>query len=364
MSESTRPLTVARPPVRASGRGGAYPPLVELTLARVREFLREPEALFWTFLFPILISLALAFAFPSNTGLAVVVGVPVGADAAAVRQALGAVDGVTVRELAPDAEQRALREGDVHIVVTGTAPPTYRFDPARAESRLARLVVDDALKRAAGRQDPWQATEQPVSIAGSRYIDWFIPGLVGLSLMSNGMWGVGFPITQARLRNLLKRFVASPMRRRDYLLAHMIARLLGVIPEVGLPLAFGVLAFGMPINGSIGAIALVGLLGALSFAAMGLLLASRARTFEAISGLMNLAMLPMWILSGVFFSAANFPEAIQPLVQALPLTAVIDALRAVVLDGASLLEIRDELLILVGWGVVPFAIALRIFKWR
>src|SRR5688572_28185117 len=364
MSESTRPLTVARPPVRASGRGGAYPPLVELTLARVREFLREPEALFWTFLFPILISLALAFAFPSSTGLAVVVGVPVGADAAAVRQALGAVDGVTVRELAPDAEQRALREGDVHLIVAGTTPPTYRFDPAREESRVARLVVDDALKAAGGRADPWQAAEQPVSIAGSRYIDWFIPGLVGLSLMSNGMWGVGFPITQARMRNLLKRFVASPMRRRDYLLAHMFARLLGVPPEVGLPLAFGVLAFGMPINGSPVAIAVVSLIGALAFAALGLLLASRARTFEAISGLMNLAMLPMWVLSGIFFSAANFPEAMQPFVQALPLTALIDALRAVVLDGATLVEVSHELAVLAAWGLIPFALALRLFRWR
>ena len=364
MTESTRPLPAAAEPARTAGRGGAHRPLVELTLARVREFVREPEAMFWTFLFPILISLALALAFPSTATRDVIVGVAPGDASAALRQSLAAVDGIVVRDVTADAEQRSLREGAVHLIVVATTPPTYRFDPAREESRVARLVVDDALKAAGGRTDPWQAREQPVSIAGSRYIDWFIPGLVGLSLMSNGMWGVGFPITQARLRNLLKRFVASPMRRRDYLLAHMFARLLGVPAEVALPLAFGAWAFGMPINGSLLAITVVGVIGALTFAAMGLLLASRARTFEAISGLMNLAMLPMWILSGIFFSASNFPDVMQPFVQALPLTALIDALRAVVLDGATLAGVAHELVVLFAWALVPFALAMWLFKWR
>lgn len=348
---------------RARGRETSHP-LVELTLARVREFIREPEALFWTFAFPILISIALAIAFPSTSGKPVIVGLAPGQATSRIRAALDATEGITLREVSPEHEQRALREGAVHLVVVPTAPPTYRFDPGREESRLARLVVDDALKQAGGRADPWRAREEPVAIAGSRYIDWFIPGLIGLGLMSNGMWGVAFPITQARMRHLLKRFVASPMRRRDYLLANMFARLLGVVPEVGLPLLVGVLAFGMPVNGSFLAIALVGLLGALTFAAIGLLMASRVRTFEAISGLMNLAMLPMWLLSGIFFSATNFPDAIQPIVQALPLTALIDALRAVILDGASLVAMRGELFLLTLWGVVPFFAALRLFNWR
>ena len=345
-------------------RGGAHHPLVELTLARVREFIREPEALFWTFIFPILISLALAAAFPSPGSREVIVGLTPGETSAALRGALATQKGIVTRDVPAEQQQRALREGEVHILVLPGSPPTYRFDPGREESRVARLVIDDALKGAAGRTDPWQAIEEPVSIAGSRYIDWFIPGLVGIGLMANGMWGVGFPITQARMRNLLRRFVASPMRRSDYLLAHVVARLLGVVPEVGLPLAFGAVAFGMPIRGSLAAIAVIGVIAALSFAALGVLLAARARTFEAISGLMNLGMLPMWILSGVFFSATNFPEAMQPFIQALPLTATIDALRAVVLDGASLLDVAGEVALLVAWAVVPFGIAMRVFSWR
>ena len=199
---------------------------------------------------------------------------------------------------------------------------------------------------------------------GSRYIDWLIPGIVGMGIMSNGMWGIGFSIVQARMRKLLKRMVASPMRKSDYLLAQLLARLVFLAPEVAVPLGFGVLAFGMPVNGSLGAITVVTLIGALAFGALGLLLGSRARTFEAVSGLMNLAMLPMWLLSGVFFSASNFPRRVQPVIQALPLTALVDALRAVVLEGATLRAVSGELLLLTFWTVVPFAVALRIFKWR
>lgn len=348
---------------RASS-GRVRHPLAELTLARIREFLREPEAIFWTFFFPILISLAMALAFPSSSDRQVLIGLEPGPATDDVREALAGVGGVSLRDVAPDGAQRSLREGDVHLIVEATSPPTYRFDPARAESRIARLVVDDALKRAAGRPDPFTAREEPVSIAGSRYIDWFIPGLVGLGLMSNGMWGVGFPVTQARMRNLLKRMVASPMRKRDYLLANMFARLLGVVPEVALPLTFGMLAFDMPLNGSWVAIGVVGLVAALTFAALGLLIGSRARTFEAISGLMNLGMIPMWILSGVFFPSSNFPDAFQPVIQALPLTATNDALRAIVLDGMSLAGVAGEIAIVGAWGIGSFFLALWLFRWR
>jgi ABC-type multidrug transport system permease subunit len=182
--------------------------------------------------------------------------------------------------------------------------------------------------------------------------------------MSTGMWGIGFSIVQSRMRKLLKRLVASPMRKREYLLAQLAARLIFLAPEVILPLAFGALALGMPVRGSWAAIAVVSLAGAVAFGALGLLTASRARTFEAINGLLNLAMLPMWILGGVFFSAANFPDAVQPFIQALPLTALIDALRNVVLEGSSLADVRGELAILAAWTVIPFPLALKLFRWR
>jgi ABC-type multidrug transport system permease subunit len=345
-------------------RGGAWHPLIELSLARLREFAREPEAVFWSFLFPILMSVTMALAFPGGGSKPAIVGIEQGAGATAIREALARDPAITVRDVPTGGEERALREGDVHLLVVPTTPPTYRFDPDRAESRVARLLVDAALKRAAGTADPWSAREEPVQLPGSRYVDWLIPGIVGLSVMGNGLWGVGFPIVQARMRNLLKRLVASPMRKREYLLAQVIGRLIVLAPEAGAPLVFGVLVLGMPIRGSIAAICILCLIGAFSFGGLGLLLASRVRTFEAISGLMNLSTVPMWVLSGVFFSATNFPQSMQPLIQALPLTALINALRSVILEGTALQGVARELAILGVWGIGSFVIALRIFRWR
>jgi ABC-2 type transport system permease protein len=350
--------------VTSKGRGGAYHPLVELTLARLREIIREPEALFWAFVFPVVMSVALAVAFPSNADRPVFVGLTEAPAAEQLRKVLGENRAITIRSVPEGGEMRALREGEVHVIVVPTEPPTYRFDPDRAESRTARLIVDATLKQSAGRTDPWEAREEPLTIPGSRYVDWLIPGIIALNLMFTGLWGTGFSIVQARMRKLLKRMVASPMHKRDYLLAQIIARLLFLAPEVIIPLAFGVFALGMPVNGSAWAIAVVAVVGALAFASLGVLIGSRARTFEAISGLVNVATLPMWLVSGVFFSSSNFPDPIQPIVQALPLTALVDAFRGVILEGATVQEVAGDLALLAAWGAVPFGISLKIFKWR
>jgi len=348
----------------ATQRSGTYPPIIELTLARLREFVREPEALFWTFLFPIIMSVAMAIAFPASGAQTVRVGIAPGPGSDALRQALSSAKDVAVKELSADDQLRALRNGEVHLIVEPGDPPTYRFDPMRAESRLARLVVDDVLKAMAGRQEPWRAKEDLIEIPGSRYVDWLIPGIISLSIMNNGLWSIGFMTVQARLRKLLKRLAASPMRRRDYLMAPVLARLVFLGPEVAAPLVFGVIAFGMPVRGGVISIGVVALLGALMWGALGLLMGSRVRTFEAASGLMNLMSVPMWVLSGVFFAASNFPDAVQPFIQLLPLTALVDAMRAVVLEGAPFTAIWNELAIMAGWTIVPFALALKIFKWR
>lgn len=348
---------------RRTNRGGAWPPLAELTRARLFEFFREPEAIFWAFVFPILMAVALGFAFPSGGDESIPVGIEDGPESAGVASALEQAGGFDVHEVTAGEVTAALRDGEVHLVIVPGSPPTYRFDATRAESRLARLAVDDALKRRAGRSDPWEAREERLTIAGSRYVDWLIPGLLGMNVMSTGMWGIGFSIVQARMRKLLKRLVASPMRRRDYLMAQVFARLVFLGAEVSVLLGFGAFVFGMPLRGSLAAVAALAVIGALSFGGLGLLVASRARTFEAISGLLNVLMLPMWIFGGVFFSSANFPDAAQPFIQALPLTALNDSLRAVILEGATLAGVAGEVGILAAWGLLPFAIALRIFRW-
>ena len=191
-----------------------------------------------------------------------------------------------------------------------------------------------------------------------------MPGLLGMNLMGGGLWGVGFVLADMRIRKLLKRFLATPMRRRDFLLSvmHQPAAVHG--PGSARPADVRLAGVRREDRGSLAALVVLIVFGAACFGGLGLLVASRAKTIETVSGLMNLVMLPMYILSGVFFSSERFPESMQPLIKALPLTAMNDALRGVMLEGKGLAELWSELLVLGVWGIIPFAVALKIFRWR
>lgn len=352
---------------RLEGRAPFWPALRELTLARMREFLREPEAVFWVFAFPVIMTCALGVAFRTRVDEPVLVGIERAADsvtvASATEQALRVAGGFAVRVVPATGVERALRDGTVQVVVTPGAVPIYRFDPARAESRLARLAVDAALQRAAGRADRFEARQDAVRAVGSRYIDWLVPGLLGMNIMGTGMWSTSFAIVTARTRKLLKRLVATPMPRSAYLLSLVGSRLMFLIGEATVLVAFGWFAFGVAVHGSLLALAAVSLLGAMAFGGIALLVSSRAQTVEGVSGLLNLVMVPMWVFSGVFFASSNFPDVLQPFVQALPLTALNDALRAVMNDGEPLAAIWRELAIMSAWGGVSFALSLKLFRW-
>jgi ABC-2 type transport system permease protein len=340
-------------------------PLAALTRTRLLEFVREPEALFWVFAFPILMAVVLGFAFRDRPPDPVPVGIVAGPPAAELSRALsqpGTVKPALYPSLADGLE--ALRTGKIALLVEEKDTLVYHFDRTRPDARIARLEVDDAIQRARGRRDPSPAGETLVHEKGSRYIDFLLPGILGLNLMGTGIWGIGFSIVNARLKKTLKLMVATPMRKSDYLLAQILSRFVFLVVEVGLILAFGVAAFQVPIRGGLGLLGLVTILGALCFAGIGLLVVARARTLEAASGLMNLVMVPMWLLSGVFFSSERFPKAAQPLIQALPLTALNNALRAVMLEGRSLPAIAGELAVIAAWGLVSFAVALKIFRWQ
>jgi ABC-type polysaccharide/polyol phosphate export permease len=342
---------------------GSDSPLWQLTLSRFREQLRQPEVLFWVFAFPLLLAVALGLAFrnrPPDVTRVAIEAAP-GADSLAALFATGR--GVRATVLPPARAAEQLRKGGVALVVVPGDPLVYRYDSTRAESRTARLAADDALQRALGRRDLRAVTDQEVMEKGSRYIDFLIPGLLGLNLMGTGMWGMGYAVVDARKRRLIKRLLASPMRRSEYLMSFILARLAMLAPEVVLLLGFGAVVFGVPFRGSVLAVAALVLIGAMCFAGLGLLTASRARTIEMVSGLMNLIMMPMWILSGVFFSSANFPAVMQPLIKVLPLTALNDALRAVIIDGAPLAAVAGPTAVCAAWGVVSFGVALKIFRW-
>jgi ABC-type multidrug transport system permease subunit len=338
-------------------------PFAQLFLARMREFYRQPEVVFWVFGFPILLAVGLGIAFREKAQDVIAVGIVRGAGADEAVKALDAKDKFTTKVIDAARAEDELRLGKVSIVVEPGTPLLFRFDPTRPESVLARTRVDDALQRAAGRNDPLTVKEELVTRPGARYIDFLIPGLLGMNIMSGGLWGIGFVIVEMRSRKLLKRLLATPMKRAHFMAASMASRMVLVIGELALLLFFGWLVFGMVMQGSWLLVTALSLLGAFTFAGIGLLVASRAKKIETVSGLMNLVMLPMFVTSGVFFSSERFPEVVQPLVRALPLTALNDALRAVILEGADLSSQLVRIAILAAWGVVSFVLALKLFRW-
>jgi ABC-type polysaccharide/polyol phosphate export permease len=344
-----------------------YNSLWQLVTVRFKEYLREPEALFWSFGFPILLAIGLGIAFrskpPDVIHVAVVSSAP---SASTLAAALKRDSALAVEVLPEDSAAVALRTGRVALVA---APDTsgavrYQYDDTRPDARTARLLVNDAAQRGAGRSDPLRVADLKVRERGSRYIDFVVPGLLGMTIMGGGIWGLGFSIVDQRRKNLLKRLVATPMSRAEYLGSYVISRLVMLTIEVGVLVGFSILFFDVPMRGSWGVMATIIVIAALAFGGLGLLIASRSKTIEGVSGMMNLTMLPMWVLSGVFFSSENFPRAIQPIIKALPLTAANDALRANMLRGMGFSGIVQELTILLAWAVVCFSIALKIFRWR
>ncbi len=273
--------------------------LIQLTLVRFREFWREPEAVFWVFVFPLLLTTGLGIAF---------------------------------------------RNRPADVVKVGAVGPQLA-EAMRTNKSLSVELLD----RAAGEQ----------ALRAGRIVLLAVPAADGA-----GIWGLGFAIVDARRKKLLKRLIASPMPRSQYLLSFLLARLAMLYVEVAALIGFGAWVFGVPVRGSLWELAILCLLSSLSFSALGLLIASRVRTIEGASGLMNFIMLPMWIFSGVFFSSDRFPNMLQPFVRALPLTAVIDALRAQILQGVSLTHLTAQLAVITGWLVVCFFTALKLFRWR
>jgi len=339
--------------------------IVELARMRLRIFFREPGTMFWTFGFPVVLSIVLGVAFRNRDPEPVVVAVEMGAQAEHARAILAAAPDVKVKIVAPDEAEAALRTGKVSLVVVAKdAGYTYHFDPTRPESRLARVVTDEALQRGEGRADAFTARTKVSTEPGSRYIDFLVPGLIGLGLMSTGLWGIGFVLAEMRTKKLLKRFLATPMRRSDFLLSFLLVRAVLLPFELVPLLVFARFAFDVGVRGSPITLAVTALLGGVCFAVIGLFIASRAENPQVVSGLINVVSFPMYLCSGVFFSASRFPDRIQPFIRWLPLTALNDALRAVMIDGASFGAIADKLALLAVWTVVCFVLAVRLFRWR
>jgi len=346
----------------------ALHPLIELTTLRVREFVREREAVFWVFIFPVLMTFALGIAFRNTAPDKTLVAIEADATNPSVNEiatVFAHSPEISASVLAPDEAAKALRSGKVSIVVKPENHSySLRFDPTRPESRTARLMVDDVLQRSRGRNDAVTVGEEKITEPGARYVDFLVPGLIGMNLMGSGLWGLGFTIVIARSRKILKRFAATPMRRSHYLLSFMLSRLAFLFLEVAAVVIFAWLIFGFTVRGSWLSVTLITLLGGFTFSGIGLLVAARPTTIEGVSALMNFIMLPMWLLSGTFFSSERFPHIFQPFIKALPLTALNTLLRSVMNEGAPLWSNWIPIAILLAWLCISFLVALKIFRWQ
>lgn len=357
-------------------------PLGQLVLARLRTYYREPGSVFWTFLSPVLLALVLGVAFTDDSADPLAVAVQDTPGAGRTVSLLNEDPQLNARPLDRTSADTDLRSGSVTLVVVPGDPPEFHYDPRRTESRLARELASTALdtRRAEGsgtdtgrstasaaqgapQEGANTAVDVPELGPGSRYVDFLIPGLIGMGLMSSGLWGVGFSIAEMRLRKIVKRLVATPMRRSQFLLSFVVVRASFLLLELPVLVGFGVLVFDVPVVGSFALLLLLTALGAFVFAGIGLLAASRASNYQTVSGILSVVSLPMYVGSGVFFPASRFPDALQGLVQALPLTTLNDALRGVMLEGWDLSDVAVPLLVLALWASASFALALRLFRW-
>ena len=340
-------------------------PLKELIIVRTKEFYREPEAIFWVYIFPIFLMVGLGIAFRAGTQSDIRVDVGTTGPGDKATSILDSSGEFKVEELDLSEAKKKYSTGVIDLIVEpGGGKYRYIYDPSRLGVDGVRLKVNDVLQSAAGRKDPIPTENVLITEPGSRYIDWLIPGLLGMNIMGSGLWGLGFVTVDFRMRKLLKRFFASPMRRSDFLLALLGSRLLFLSTEMAVILGAGYLIFGLTVKGGILALVVIIFLGIVCFGGMGLLVGCRADKIETVSGLLNVVMLPMYLFSGIFFSSERFPQSMQPLIQALPLTQLNNALRAVILEGASLHSLWLPSLILAAVGAASFSLALRWFRWR
>jgi ABC-2 type transport system permease protein len=268
-------------------------------------------------------------------------------------------------QMTPPAARKALTTAKIDMIVEDDGTElTFHFDPMQERAALARLTTMDILEHADGRRERLSAREMNVTEPGSRYIDFLLPGLIGLNLMGSSMWGVGYNMVLARKRRLLRRYAVTPMRRSHFLLSFVLSRCVFLALELAVLIGFGALAFGTVVTGSYASVALISLLASAAFAGLSLIIGARVDNLEAANGWMNFVQLPMWVLSGAFFSYERFPEWLHLPIRLLPLTAVNDALRRVFNEGASLLSCWPELGVLGVWCALGFGISLKYFRWQ
>jgi ABC-type multidrug transport system permease subunit len=371
--------------------------LWQLISALFREIIREPGVLFWGILFPILMSLGLGLAFTKKTDVirkVAIINESGISDLLSVNQDIaGFIENKCEKNLSGDTDDwsyryvikeeklgnsiflfysmnwdagmKLLKRGTVNVLITGEADSVqYHFDPLNADAELTYLKLKSIIGRGEIQEAKSNSEIRPLTVTGTRYIDFLVPGLITMGVMMSCMWGISYGIIEKRSKKLLRRLVATPMKKSHFLIALITVRIIMNLIESGVLLIFAILAFNMSVQGDLSALILLYIAGNIAFAGIAVLVSSHTSNTEVGNGLINVVVMPLMVLSGIFFSYHNFPDWSIGVIKNLPLTMLTDGIRSIFNEGAGYPEVAVPILILLSIGVVFFTIGLKIFKWH
>ncbi len=371
--------------------------LWNLILAQFREIVREPGVLFWGILFPILMSLGLGLAFTKKADVIRKVAVikdlntsnAIG-DTCVLSQFLmkkcernpsSGLDSwvwkYTIKDeklgnsifliynMKWDEAMTLLKRGTINILlVRQDNSVEYHFDPMNPDAQLTYLKLITVVGNGNIQPERSNSEIKPLTVSGTRYIDFLVPGLMTMGIMMSSMWGISYGIIEKRSKKLLRRLVATPMLKSHFLIAMITVRIIMNFIESGALFIFAILAFKMSIQGNVSALILLFISGNIAFAGLAIMTSSHTSNTEVGNGLINFVVMPMMILSGIFFSYQNFPDWSLSVIRLLPLTILTDGVRSIFNEGAGFREVFFPILILTSIGVIFFSIGLKIFKWH
>lgn len=371
--------------------------LWQLTSAEFRELLREPGVLFWGILFPILISLGLGIAFTKKADVVRKVAVIVTAEATSKpdsssnlflfleknceKNSSADKDSYKWKLILKDDKlgnsifyfygmdwdksMMMLKRGTVNVVLLDNNHSTeYHFDPLNSDAQLSYLKLNSLIGTGKVVAAENNQEIKPLTVTGTRYIDFLVPGLISMGVMMSCMWGISYGIIEKRSKKLLRRLVATPMKKSHFLIAMIVVRIAMNFIESSVLILFALFVFKMQIQGDITSLIAIFLAGNIAFAGIAVFFSSHTSNTEVGNGLINAVVMPMMVLSGIFFSYHNFPDWSIPVIQKLPLTMLADGVRSIVNEGAGYAQVGLPILILIATGVIFFSAGLKIFKWH
>ena len=375
----------------------SYRQLWLLFVSLFREIIREPGVLFWGILFPVLMALGLGIAFAKKSDVIRKIAIIESVSADSLKYGNNSLGrflhnscetnskvqegewkwkyvikdeklGNSIflfYEMNPEEAMMLLKRGTFNVLMSsGNGKTEYHFDPMNSDAELTYLKISSIIGEGKILTVESSSEIRPLTVKGTRYIDFLVPGLIAMGVMMSCMWGISYGIIEKRSKKLLRRMVATPMKKSHFLIALISVRFTMNIIEALILLVFALTAFKMTIQGDILALLMIFIAGNLAFSGLAVLTSSHTANTEVGNGIINFVVTPMMVLSGIFFSYQNFPEWAIPVIRNLPLTMLADGMRSIFNEGAGFAQVIKPIIVLTATGIIFFGAGLKIFRWH